>query len=297
MRGTWNPKKVFSPFRLRFILRAILGSVVLIGITISGSEAFAWTITADFESGTVGKKAVGQNAFHGAGSLTTFSNQQRHSGSQSARMDWQQGDDGFSNARGDFNFPVPVGIGQEIWGRMYVYFKSPWSWKAATTANCGCRLKTLRFHKKQPDGSNGGYADILMNLPSGTVMGGVEFSSAGNLFTNLNLVPDRWYALELYTKLHPTNGIIRIWVDANLVVDKRNFDTASPTGAEVMDFAYIMGYWNGGAPQNQTQYIDDIIITTDRPANQDAQGNPMIGLGPAVVDTAPPRAPTGLKIQ
>jgi len=280
------------------IIQALLAPIVVIGITVFANDALAWTITADFESGTVGTRAVGQNAFHGAGGRTTFSNQQKHSGSQSARMDWQQGDFGFSNDRGDFNFPVPVDVGQEIWGRMYVYFKSPWSWNAATNANCGCRLKTLRFHKKQPDGSNGGYADILMNLPSGTVLGGVEFSSAGNLFTKVKLLPDTWYALELYTKLHPTNGIIRIWVDGNLVVEKLNFNTASPTGAEVMNFAYVMGYWNGGAPQNQTQYIDDIIITTDRPADQDAQRNPMIGLGPAVpADTAPPRAPTGLEVQ
>ena len=87
-------------------------------------------------------------------------------------------------------------------------------------------------------------------------------------------------------------------VHGDVVVEKLNFNTASLTGAEVMNFAYVMSYWNGGAPQNQTQYIDDVIISTDRPVDQDTQGNPVIGLGPApAVDTTSPRAPTGSKIQ
>jgi hypothetical protein len=50
---------------------------------------------------------------------------------------------------------------------------------------------------------------------------------------------------------------------------------------------------------DQTEFIDDVVITTDRPANKDAQGNCMIGptdwapkgAGKATLPAAPASAP------
>jgi len=38
-----------------------------------------------------------------------------------------------------------------------------------------------------------------------------------------------------------------------------------------------MSTWNGGAPQDQDMWIDDIVITNETPTARDVYGNPMIG--------------------
>ena len=53
------------------------------------------------------------------------------------------------------------------------------------------------------------------------------------------------------------------------------------------DLFYLFSYWNGGAPQTQTMYVDDIIVTSQTPTTKDAQGNPYIGMG----ETIPPEQP------
>ena len=61
-----------------------------------------------------------------------------------------------------------------------------------------------------------------------------------------------------------------------------------------------MTNWNGGSPKAQTQYIDDVVITTNTPVQRDAAGNPMIG--PMDGTNPPPQPveatpPTNLRIQ
>jgi len=46
-------------------------------------------------------------------------------------------------------------------------------------------------------------------------------------------------------------------------------------------FYFSCTYWNNGAPQTQTSYVDDILITNETPNNTDEFGNPMIG-APAI---------------
>ena len=61
----------------------------------------------------------------------------------------------------------------------------------------------------------------------------------------------------------------------------------------------IFTYWNNpsdprGAPKSQFSYIDDLVITNQKPSTTDKLGNPAIGMGgfkPAQV-VAPPKPPT-----
>jgi LysM repeat protein len=67
-----------------------------------------------------------------------------------------------------------------------------------------------------------------------------------------------------------------MWKNGVLIFE----DTTSKTlnsSTDVINNAIFMSYWNGGCPKEQTLYIDDVTVTSDTPANQDAQGNRMIG--------------------
>lgn len=68
-------------------------------------------------------------------------------------------------------------------------------------------------------------------------------------------------------------------------------------GDEKMDLAYIMSYWNGEPPKNQVEYIDDIVIKTDTPANRDAEANRMIGPAPESADTVLSLPPIALRVE
>jgi hypothetical protein len=266
-------------------------------------EAFAWTLTVGFEAGQPGANASGMDAFWEAGNTTTISNARAHSGSQSARMQWQRGDTGFQNNRGALLFPTDVLVGQELWGRAYWYFQAPWSWQSHTDENCGCATKMFRFHKELADGSQYGTHEGYISIygtnndePRGDCE--VCDKSRWNLWQNRNLPPaklkaNRWYALEQYVYLHPTQGIYRMWINGVLKVEDVNINTATSDIVR-MDFAYFMSSWNGGVPQDQVQYIDDIILTTDTPVNRDAEGNPMIGPDPS--DFVPPTSPKNLRV-
>jgi len=75
-----------------------------------------------------------------------------------------------------------------------------------------------------------------------------------------------------------------MWVDGILKLEVLNLDTAQ-SSTDNMDFALFMSYWNGGVAQDQVQYLDDIVITTDMPPSRDARGNPMIGPSPLTIST------------
>jgi len=300
MQRTWR-RNIFSSFEPTPMIQVLLVSIVLIGITISANEAFAWTITADFESGTVGNLAKGTNAFSSTGNRTTFSNAKAHSGSQSAKMEWRKGGTGFSCCTGEMKFPQDVRVGQEIWGRAYFYFQSPWSWDYSDPTQAH-RVKIFRFHQKLQSGKHVGYNDIHERGTAGRMAIAIEGMGPFKGLYNGNkngkaIVPiGQWVVLELYVLFHPTNGAVRMWIDGTLKADYSGIQTAKDSNAR-MDFNLVMSYWNGGAPQNQVAYIDDVIITTDTPTNKDAAGNRMIGSAPHLVDATPPNSPTGLTMQ
>ena len=85
--------------------------------------------------------------------------------------------------------------------------------------------------------------------------------------------------LEIYVKLDSMagKGIIRIWRNGVLIISDTKHATLPNKSSAAADTALFMTYWNGGAPQKQIQYIDDVVITSDEPSNGDADGNHMIG--------------------
>ena len=93
--------------------------------------------------------------------------------------------------------------------------------------------------------------------------------------------PGVWHAYEQYVKFSATagKGIFRFWQDGKLIFE----DKITPTlaSSSQSDFIYLFTYWNNNAPATQSLYIDDAIVTNERPNNTDAAGNPFIGVGNA----------------
>jgi len=139
--------RTFSFLMQSVALHSLFTPSLLILLILPISEAWAWTITAGFESGTGGAKAQGPDAFTVAGSTTTFSTERARSGSRSAKMVWRRGSAGFGEATGEFAFPQPVSVGQELWMRGYYYFAAPWSWDTRDLSQGGA-VKIMRAHKR-----------------------------------------------------------------------------------------------------------------------------------------------------
>lgn len=269
-----------------------LFKMLVIIILFASGQAFAWTVSADFESGQPGAKAQGASGFSSAGSATTFSSDRAFSGTKSAKMTWFQGVEGFDIQHGEFSHPGIVTNGGQIWIRGYYFFASPWSWGNPTFN------KILRLHVRTTAGANVGYVSIIGFQSSFFRSNEPGDSDSGTVGT---LDVDRWQCLELYVNFSFTNPIVRIWKDGVLVhEDKSNAVMWNSTDS--IDFSYIMSNWNQGAPQNQTQYLDAFVVTTDTPSAVDIHGNHMIGPadGKSAVNIAPeaptaPTAPRGLK--
>ncbi len=90
---------------------------------------------------------------------------------------------------------------------------------------------------------------------------------------------DRWYTYEMYLKFSSVEneGIYRVWQDEDLIFE----DLQTPTlrsATSVADLVWLYTFWNEGAPQTQTSYVDDILITNETPSRVDAFGNPMLGI-------------------
>lgn len=259
-------------------------------ILFASAPGFAWTINADFESGTLGAKAQGVSGFTEAGSQTVFSSEKSALGSKSTKMSWPKGSEGWAVAHGYSPYPQRANNGEEIWARGYFYFASPWNWA------CSPVVKVLRgAHVANSGGGNVGYHSVFAD-GSGNILLSNEIGDA-QLNTGVKFDLDKWQSIEMYVKLSTSDPIFRIWKNNVLIYEDRAHKTLSAS-TDYADFAYIMTYWNGGAPQAQTQYVDELVITNGKPSQVDSKGNPMIGAStgssPPVIVT--PKSPTGLKL-
>ena len=244
------------------------------------TSSFAWTIKMSFDDGPVGAFAnqdQGYNGFNGAGRATVFTDEISADGTQSCKMSWPKGHNGWAVCYGRITFSDNPGArslkeGDELWVRAYYYFKSPWDWYVPG----GPHNKILRVHTKHADGGNGGYISFLSNS-RGQIIGDSEVGPRPkNYRTNYHYALDRWQCLEMYIKFSTKEPILRMWVDGKLIIEDTNKNTLKYPST-IADGSFIATAWAGGAPQDQVQYVDAFVFTTDKPSKRDADGNPMIG--------------------
>ncbi len=274
----------------------------------------AWTISRDFEGGVVGASAQDSRGFDSVAGSARYTNKFAASGKQSISTTIQKGTTGFGQWGGRFSFPNNLRAGDELWVRTYFYFPNTFDF---TTIGTG--LKTVRIHT--PEGNIDTYtlkkngnstalmawselagSDFGANNPGGRGQVNSSGFNRGNVGT---AVPKgEWHVLEQYVKFatKPNSGIFRIWQNGKLIFEDTKTYTLKTSSSEA-DFVALFTYWNSydkasntqvGAPQTQTMYIDNVVLTTDRPSNTDSFGNPFIGTGNVefVATPAPPNPPS-----
>lgn len=263
-------------------LLALFASIACLGVT---GQAFAWTKIVNFENGANGAVANGTSGFDYAGTKTIYSTEKAFSGSKSAKMSWAKGDGGWNLQHGEIQYPSPVKNGGEVWVRGYYYFASPWSFLSNNGDYSGIKIMRIATDV-------GGWHSIFSvwspNISASNEMAQVQIDT-GAPFTI-----GAWQSLEMYLKLSPTNGIFRIWQNGKLVFEDMNHKTITSSNGSV-GMTSVMSVWNNNVGQTQAQYVDDFIITTDRPSQVDTHGNPMIGPASGTAPATLP-APTGLKV-
>jgi hypothetical protein len=241
--------------------------VLLIFLLAVPLVAGAWTVTADFEQGTLGARADGASGFGYATTQTFYSDTRSFSGSKSAIAGFLVGIE--TGAGGSMGLPY-VSEGGEIWARGYYYFSSPWSWSASPVS------KILRIKVLTSSGSHVAWHSIIASSTGKIILSNEVQAYQPTSAVDFDI--NQWQSLELYVKFSATagNGVIRIWKNGVVVLEdtlRRTLSNASDTSG----WSNVFTWWNGGHPQTQYAWIDDFIWTNERPANQDAAGNYMIG--------------------
>jgi hypothetical protein len=136
--------------------------------------------------------------------------------------------------------------------------------------------------------------------PSGSVhWNSKKWYGPGVYFDNTPASPrykGNWHLVEAYFKLNSVvngvgaqDGILRYWYDGTLIIDRTN--VVIRTGANpTMKFNHLLvAPWIGdGSPVDQTYWVDNLMISTARPASPP----PPPGGG----SVPPPAAPTNLRI-
>lgn len=238
--------------------------------------AYAWTVTANFEQGTVDERASGLSGFGYATTGTFYSSTRAHSGTKSARVTFTQGQaEGTGGSVGFSN----VSEGGEIWARGYFYFASPFNW------TCSPVVKILRIRVNTASNNHVAWHSVFADS-QGRILLSNEVQSYQPT-TNVYFDTNQWQAIEIYVKFSATAGIIRIWKNGQLVIEDKTRKTLA-SSSNISNQSNVFTYWNGGHPQTQYAWIDDFVWTSERPSNVDSHGNYMIGPISSATFLAPP---------
>lgn len=244
----------------------------------------AWVLKADFESGTVGEKADGNDGFYGRGYKNTlYSDKQARTGGQSAISTIREGHDGFSEWGGAWSLPSKLTEGDEFWFRVWVFYPDGFSFNCG---GCSEGIKFLRTRTYSPSGKFEGSWDYYLRNDGPLMATGVNSKifysnvpSAERRGIGEPVTTGTWHAYEHYIKFSstPGKGVIRAWQDGKLIFEHTATATlASPDS--IVKEASIWTYWNNLAPKTQSAYFDDVIMTNEKPGKSDAYGNAFIGI-------------------
>jgi hypothetical protein len=230
------------------------------------------------------------------------SNAQSYSAPNSSQATIAQGafSAGFSQALPLTNQPAE---GNEVWHRIRTFFPTGFSFQAPG----GAHLKFLRIDTGLASSSGHGFHIDWYIFNGGVNAGGDfdwiyegqnvwQFGGAGSTALPTGIVTGAWQTWERYELLSATAGTAtsRLWRNGTLIYDTSANLPVGVTRLANLNTSYIVGgnngtaqgfmnitYWNGGAPQAQSWYIDDLTIYTSltgAPTSRDAAGNTYIGI-------------------
>jgi len=231
---------------------ALTVAIVTILSTGHASEP-SWTLSYDFNDGTVGQMVAGLDA----GGWTRYTKQQSFEGGKAAVLEARRGRENFGRWGGVVKFPANLRKGDEIWWRVRTY------WPKGMDYTANPRLKFLRIHTCSSTGENHGYNDVYINKPGSNVPiqfiyeGEAKWSSVST--TEDAIVPDTWEAYEFYMKLDDVavddggQARIRFWKDGRLlkeITDRKTLKLAD----DYANSAFLFTYWNSSPYMGQIVY-------------------------------------------
>lgn len=265
-----------------------LSTPVNITVNVSSTKAaHAWVINSTFEDGVIGQVADNKSgATTGAsytwplsqGGRTLFANDNAHSGMQSAKATLSKGHSGWGEWGLFYTYPK-LYEGMEIWLRTWINFPSNFQWPASQG------VKGLKLIVRKGDDSNHQAFSFYPKQNYIHVENWIDLKSfyVNNTrasMENHDKQTSGWQAWEMYVKFSamPGQGIFRVWRDGKLWFEDTNTKTLFDSSS-YSDSIHILGlYEEVGSPIEQSVWIDDVIITNDRPSKSDVYGNPFIGM-------------------
>ena len=235
-----------------------------------------WTYTYTFEDGVEGNQADTGNGFSTPGDTTCgvdvlFNDDYVKNGSMAARVNHIEASTGWSALT--FINPEDVAIdGAEIWTGGWFYFgeaadnigSGDWSWSRDDTGQAAWG-KWFRVHKADVADDNAGYSSIYFQATSYPRLDN-ESGSTVNIWQTadpkVGVVAGQWYYVEQYWKFSGSSGWCTLWINNEKVIDEeQHWTSGDPTK---IDFFYVWSYWNGGHPQNQYSWMDDIYVSSEQ---------------------------------
>lgn len=99
---------------------------------------------------------------------------------------------------------------------------------------------------------------------------------------------NRWYCIEAHMKLNTpglADGMFEYWIDGNKQAAKTNLNWRGSYTAYGINAITLEGWINGGAPQNQSRYFDNFVVSTAK-----------VGCYTASI-SSPPGAPKNVSVE
>lgn len=269
------------------MLKLASAAVLVLAVVASG-QANAWTIDQDFDDESPGAVCGGWDS-----SQSVVSTDRAASGTKSCKQVISKGDTGFGVWGGILTLPARLTKGGEFWVRVRTFMPIGFNYNSSAE---GAHLKFLRLHTMSPSQSNQGYNDWYIN-PKGDPSPHkfiFEGEQVWSYVSDPSTAPvlGVWETYEMYVKLDSVpksrggTAVVRFWKNGELIGEFPDRQTLVGTDSYADRFHFFT-YWNGGSPQTQQMYMDDVVLTSETPSSRDSAGNPYIGVGDRVVPKAP----------
>ena len=179
-------------------------------MTILFQDDFEGSLLGDWTAYDIGPLGAESHLSANGGSVT-LTTDEKHSGSKSLQCSW---------AAGDWSVGIDLhqNLGKEIYFRWYTKWETGWDWPSSHkywlmySADNAQRMgfytvnQTIWFWG-EPWPSN--YQTYMAVYDEAYAEHGTDYGS----WTVWTPQTDTWYCIEVYLKVHPTEGTVRIWVD------------------------------------------------------------------------------------
>jgi len=257
------------------------------GSVASSTDPTGIFLNESFESYSLGSDPDAISGFSEVTSGSVISDEQAFSGTKSYKdVSRTTGSTEWANG---FIHSIPSDLvqGDEAWVRMHIYIPAG---SDITAPGEGDRLKWLRWRTESYVGANTGYSDVYYHKLLCEWRYIKEVTNSWKvLATGVGGAADmeygKWVTWEFYTKFHTTAGIIRMWKDGVYINEFTDITTLT-TATDTVTSMYFRTYWNGGIPEQQDWYYDNVAIalngagrTDSTQLNTDSEGNLFIGAG------------------